>query len=195
MRLASLRLARSFGDVYSRRVQSSNFFLIRLTVLLGLAFVAVSGRAQDLGATVSEPGAFSYQAPRGWSVKETPVSRYKVSVDKLKNHFSAHISVVMQVYPGTLAAYVDVNKRAFAASPAFKNFQIVEEKQFTTTAGGIGVRLVATATVQHLDLQQIFYFFEGTGDNKLVVTASSLVGDSAAYAPIFDASLKTFSPK
>ena len=57
------------------------------------------------------------------------------------------------------------------------------------------MRLVATATVQHLDLQQIFYFFEGTGDNKLVVTASSLVGDSAAYAPIFDASLKTFSPK
>jgi hypothetical protein len=46
-----------------------------------------------------------------------------------------------------------------------------------------------------LDLQQIFYFFEGASDTKLVVTASSLVGDGAVYASIFDASLKTFSTK
>jgi hypothetical protein len=172
-----------------------NFNHAFLAGLLGLAFTVLPSHAQDLGDTVSQPGVFSYQAPKGWTVKDTSFSKYKISFDAPKNKFSANINVVLETAPGTLAKYVDANKTNLKASPMFQNLHIVEEKPFTTTAGATGVRLVVTDTLGNTDLQQIFYLFEGAGDTKFVATATSLVGDGSHYAPIFDASMKTFSPK
>jgi hypothetical protein len=173
----------------------SRFSLVNLAALLGLAFTVLPSHAQDLGDTVSQPGVFSYQAPKGWTVKDTSFSKYKIALDAPKNKFSANINVVVESYSGTLAKYVDLNKTNLKASPMFQNLQIVEEKPFTATAGATGVRLVITDTVSNTDLQQVFYFLEGAADTKFVVTTTSLVGDGDHYAPLFDASMKTFSPK
>ncbi len=171
------------------------FFHVNLTALLGLAFTVLPSRAQDLGETVSQPGVFSYQSPKGWTVKDTSISKYKISFDAPKNQFSANINVVMENVPGTLAKYVDLNKTNLKATSMLQKLRIIDEKPFTTTAGAAGVRMVVTDTVGGADLQQVFYFFDGAADTKFVVTATSLAGDGAAYAPTFDASLKTFSPK
>lgn len=163
--------------------------------LLSLAFAIMPGRAQELGDTVSQPGIFSYQAPKGWAVKDTAISKYKVAFDAPKNNFAANINVVVEPYPKSLSEYVELNKTQLKATPIFQNLQIIDEKPFETSAGVKGTRLVVKDTLGKINMQQIFYFFAGASDVKLVVTASSLVGDGTTYAPIFDASLKTFSPK
>lgn len=166
-----------------------------LVGLLGLAFAVLPGHAQDLGETVSQPGIFSYQAPKGWNVKDTSFSKYKVSYDAPKNGFSANINVVVESYPKSLSDYVELNKTNLKATPLFQNLQIIDEKPFETSSGIKGTRLVVKDTVGKFDLQQIFYFYAGASDAKLVVTASCLVGDGDYYAPLFDATMKTFSAK
>ncbi len=166
-----------------------------LAGLLSLAFTTMPGHAQDLGDSVSQPGVFSYQAPKGWTVKDTAISKYKISFDAPKNNFSANINVVVESYPKSLSEYVELNKTALKTAPVFQNLQIIDEKPFETSSGVKGTRLVVKDTMGKVDMQQIFYFFEGASDAKLVVTASCLVGDGDHYTPLFDASLKTFSPK
>jgi hypothetical protein len=142
-----------FRDVYGSGMKLSHFFLVNLAALSGLAFTVLPSQAQDLGDTVSQPGVFSYQAPKGWTVKDTTFSKYKISFDAPKNKFSANINVVVENFSGTLAKYVDANKANLKASPKFQNLQIVDETPFATTAGVTGVRLVITDTVSNTDLQ------------------------------------------
>src|ERR1700744_1574872 len=168
---------------------------VKAVTLFFLVFFALVVRAQDLGETVSQPGLFSYQAPKGWTVKDTPFTKYKVCLDAPKNKFSANINVVMEPFSGTLEKYVELNETTLKGTAMFENLQIIDQKPFVSASGVSGLRVLLTDTVSKFNLQQIFYFFNGTGDNKFVVTASCLVGDGAADAPIFDASLKTFSPK
>jgi hypothetical protein len=181
------------------------------TVLFALALVPSAGRAQDLGETVSAPGVFSYQAPRGWTVKDSSMSKYDVCFDTpkdgfaanitkdgfaaniTKDGFAANINVVRQAYPKPLADYVDLNKSQIKSIPLLQNVIIIDEKPFQTSGGLTGTRLVITDAVGKADLEQTFYFFAGAMDIKFVVTASCLIGDEQKYAPIFDASIKTFS--
>jgi hypothetical protein len=160
-----------------------------------LALGTVSAQAQALGDTVTAAGVFSYQAPAGWSIKDTQMSKYKVCFDTPKNGFAANINVVIQPYPKPLADYVAFNKEQLKNVPMLQNVLIIDEKPFTTAGGLSGTRLVITDTVGKSDLEQTFYIFAGTGDTKYVVTASCLAADAQADAPIFDASAKTFAPK
>ena len=176
-------------------MKRNSFFLLTVAAFLSVAFAALLAHAQDLGDTISAPGLFSYQEPKGWTARDTTFSKYKIAFDAPKDNFSANINVVVENFSGPLDKYVAANKTNLKASTMFENLQIVEEAPFTTTAGVTGVRLLITDTLGKADLQQVFYIFAGTGDTKFVVTATSLPADGDRYAPIFDASMKTFSPK
>ena len=169
--------------------------ILLLILYFGTPTLAKPGDSQGLGDTVSQAGLFSYQAPKGWSVKSTPLSKYDVAVDAPRNNFVANINVVVEPFPDSLAKYVSANKQVIAASGIYAVFQIVDEQPFETSTGAKGVRLVAKDRLNQQDMQQSFYFFEGSSNNKFVVTASCLTSDGDQYAPIFDASLKTFSPQ
>jgi hypothetical protein len=161
-----------------------------LVALLGLLAPV---HAQELGDVVSAPGQFSYQAPKTWKVTDSVASKYKLAMDAPKNGFAANINVVIEPYPKPLAEYVELNKQQITTAPIFQNVKVIDEQPFTTVSGLQGTRLTISDTMGKLDLQQVFYFFAGQGDTKLVVTCSSLVGDGAQFAPIFDASLKSFT--
>jgi len=169
------------------------FLRLQLAVFLGVAFAGLPGLARGQGETVSEPGLFSYQAPQGWSVKTTPISKFKISFDAPKNGFSANINVVAEVSPGSLAKYVDANEAILKATPMFQNLEVLDQKTFTTAARVAGVRVRVRDSVGNAHLLQTFYFFPGAAETKFVVTASCLAADGDAYAPIFNASMKTFS--
>jgi len=169
--------------------------IILLILYFGTPSFAKPGDSQDLGDTVSQAGLFSYKAPKGWAVKSTPLSKYDVAVDAPRNNFVANINVVVESFPDSLAKYVSLNKQYVAASGVYTVFQVADEQPFETSTGAKGVRLVAKDQLNKQDMQQIFYFFEGSSNNKFVVTASCLAGDGAQYAPVFDASVKTFSPQ
>jgi hypothetical protein len=169
--------------------------ILLLILYFGTPTLAKPGDSQGLGDTVSQAGLFSYQAPKGWSVKSSPLSKYEVAFDVPRNNFVANINVVVESFPESLAKYVSLNKQYVTASGVYTVFQVADERPFETSTGAIGVRLVAKDQLNKRDMQQIFYFFEGSSNNKFVVTASCLAGDGDQYAPVFDASVKTFSPQ
>jgi hypothetical protein len=68
----------------------------------------------------------------------------------------------------------------------------VSEAPFLTAAGLDGQR-VATETADPRALRQVFYFFDGGSDRKIIVSASCLPEDGAADTALFDASVKTLS--
>jgi hypothetical protein len=171
-----------------------NLFPFWFFTLLSLLFTSISSEGQELGDTVSQAGLFSYQAPKGWAIKSTPMSKYNVAVDAPRNNFAANINVVVEPYPKSLTDYVSLNKETIPSSP-YTHFEIVDEQPFETSTGVKGVRQVVKDSLGKLNMQQIFYYFEGSSDNKFVVTASCLAGDGDQYTAIFDASLKTFSPQ
>jgi len=158
-----------------------------------MAVWALPSHAQSLGDTVSEPGLFSYQAPKDWKVTTSAMSKYKVCMGAPQNNFVPNINVVTEKYAKPLVEYVELNKTNLKASPIFLNLQILDQKPFEATTGVKGIRVVVKDTLGKVDMQQIFYFFEEGTDTKLVVTASCSVADGDHYASIFDASMKTFS--
>jgi hypothetical protein len=167
-----------------------------LLFLLGLIAYVTSGAyglAADAPNLVSQPGLFSYQAPAGWAVKASPMSKYPVALDAPQNGYSANINVVAESFPGSLKDYVAANKTALSSSKLFANVRFAHETAFQTASGLSGVRLVVLDTIGQLNLRQSFYIFPGHGDQKFVVTASSSADDGEKNSPIFDAALKTFS--
>ena len=155
----------------------------------------LEGAAQEMGPTVSQPGLFSYQAPKGWMTKDTPVSKYPVAFDMPVNDFAANINVVVESTSKSLAEYIAANEAFLKSSPMFVNLQVVDKKPFVTTSGAKGTRILVNDTLGKMNLAQTFYFFEGSANNKFVVTATCKVGDGEHYAPFFDQSMKTFSPQ
>ena len=165
-----------------------------LSLVFGLLLAAIALPLHaDQGATITEPGIFVYQAPPDWEVKESPMSKYKVAMGPAKNGFAPNINVVTESYDGTLENYVEINKTAIKNSAMFSNVTFVSQAAFEGANGVKGIRLVTTDTLSKMNLQQIFYFFTGS-KSKIVVTASSSADTGDQYAPIFDASLKTFTP-
>lgn len=171
---------------------------IRL-LLLCLLLTTVCSEGQELGDTVSQDGLFSYQAPKGWPMQQkTPWSKYDIPYDQERNlagKYGANIIVTVGLYPNSLADAVAATKQAMSNDTKFTNLVFVDEQSFLTSAGIKGVRIVAKATEGTMNLEHIAYFFEGSSNNKIEVVCTCLADDIEHYTPIFDASMKTFSPK
>jgi hypothetical protein len=182
-------LAKASPSWLGESMKSSHALLVGL---LGLGFSILPGQAQDLGDTVTQPG-LSYQAPKGWAVKDSADSKCKICYDAPKNNYPANIVAMTDSYPKPLADYVDFTKSEMNSTPSLHNAVIIDEKPFVTAGGLQGTRLVITSTVGQYDVKQFFYFFAGDSDVKYLVTGTCLVADAQHYAPIFDASMKTFS--
>jgi hypothetical protein len=166
----------------------------RLLFSLGFLLLAFfAGRIHAGAETVSAPGVFSYEAPAGWTVENSAISKNPIARDAPHNGFAANLNVVIEQYPGTLDDYVAANMKAISATPLFVNFNVVEQKSFTTASGVRGARVVADDKLGKVDMRQTFYFFAGSSMNKIVVTASSRAADGDHFAPIFDAAMKTFT--
>jgi len=71
--------------------------ILLLILHFGTPAFAKPGDSQGLGETVSQAGLFSYKAPKGWSVKNTPLSKYDIAVDAPRNNFVANINVVVEI--------------------------------------------------------------------------------------------------
>jgi hypothetical protein len=165
--------------------------LSRILVLCaGLSFAGLTVRAEGMGPTVLDKGLFSYQAPAGWTVPEMNLS-HPVALGPMKDGFAPNIHVDIKPNARPVSAYVADNMRA--AGAAFPDFKLIDQRPFTTVAGLDGIRVVITDTVGQFHLQQIFYFFDGGSNQILVIGACCLAKDGASEAPLFDASIKTFT--
>jgi hypothetical protein len=91
----------------------------------------------------------------------------------------------------SLSAYVDASKKML--SKAFKGYKELGKREFKTTSGLKGARLLIQSDQNGTQIRQAFYFFAGTGDRKFVVTCSALASGGEEIDEVFEASLKTFA--
>jgi hypothetical protein len=165
----------------------------RLILLLSASALAFLPARADGGPTVVQPGLFSYQAPPGWTVQESPVSKYKISLAAPVNGFAANINVVIENAPVSMNDYVTASLNGLKSATALQDVKILSQEPFTTAAGLAGQKIVVTDTMNKIGVRQTFYFFDGGSDNKLVITASCAQPDGAADAVLFDAAMKTLT--
>jgi hypothetical protein len=139
---------------------------------------------------VEKGGGFSFIPPESWNPKEFPGLKFKVVVGPVHNGFTASINVVEESFRGSLDEYVKGNIATL--QKILKNFEMVKQEEFKTTAGLQGVRLIVKNHQFDKDLRQTFYFFGGTADTKYVVTCTTLADDGEKLGPVFERALKTF---
>ncbi len=164
-----------------------------ILAVLGLLATALTCRAGGGPQTVVAPGLFSYQAPSGWTVQDSPASRFKVAVGPAALGFAPNINVVIENATVPLNDYVAGSMRGLKASSILTGVTLIEQGPFRTAGGIDGQRVVVTDTLGKINMRQTFYFFDGGSNAKLVVTASCLASDGATKAPLFDAAVKTFT--
>jgi hypothetical protein len=174
---------------------------MRIFSRLGLAALLLAAllpvRAAD-PVRISEPGVFSYQLPPRWISIVVPGS-YPMAVEKLgavkTEKAKAVISVTKADAGGDLvnwcAQEMQKNKAQFAALGA----QVGQLEPFLTSTHAIGYRAPIDLTVRGRALHYVMYFFDGGGSSKITVTCACPAAEVAHYAPIFEATMKTFLPK
>jgi hypothetical protein len=147
--------------------------------------------AADIGKRHKEAaGGFSFCPPQGWTVRALPGMKYSIAAGPASKGFAPNINVVDETADVSLADYVDASKKML--SKAFKGYKEVGKREFKTTSGLKGTRLVIQSDQNGTLLKQTFYFFAGTGDKKFVVTCSALASGGEEIDEVFEASLKTF---
>ena len=142
---------------------------------------------------VEETGAFSYVPPPGWRVAAVPGLKYHISYGKPAGGFAPNINVVDETAAVPLAEYARLSLKLL--QQRYPGFHLLGQSSFVTRSGVQGVKIQAEATPLKQKVRQSFYLFAGHGDQKWVVTASTLASDGSKYDHMLDAAMKTFTLK
>jgi hypothetical protein len=168
---------------------------VRATILV--AVYLVLGSALGLSAAdkkadrhVEKAGGFSFVPPEDFLLKELPGMKYKAAIGPAAGGFAPNIVFVDEAHKGTLAEYVEANKKGLKMT--FKNYKEISEKNLKTDAGAECAMLRIQRDEKGKALRQTFYFFELSPERKMVATASTAVGAGEKWEPILEASVKTF---
>jgi hypothetical protein len=158
-----------------------------LTVVCGDE--ASRNRAEDPRRHVEAAGGFSFVPPEDWKIRDFPGMKFKAAIGPSAAGFAPNITIVDELFSGSLDAYVKQNLAAL--QKAFRKFHLAQQDDFKTTAGEQGARLVTESEQQGRLLHQTFYIF-GKGDTKFVITCSTLAEGGDKYDSVFETSIKTF---
>jgi hypothetical protein len=164
-----------------------------IALLFALAMGAVC-HGDDSGKTVLARGLFSYQAPPGWQVQDMPQSSFPLATEIPAGPDVGSISGAIETFSGDMPTYITEKLGAIRRTPGHETMQVMEKKSFLTTAGLGGTRVVTAETVEgRPPTERILYFFDGGLGEKILITASCPTAYVARYAPLFDASMKSFT--
>jgi len=163
----------------------------RYCFLTTIILTVVPLLAADVGKRHKETaGGFSYCPPEGWTIRTLPGMKYSIVAGSASKGFAPNINVVDESAEMALAAYVDANKKIL--SKAFKGYKELGKREFKTTSGLKGARLLIQSDQDGTLVRQAFYFFAGTGDKKFIVICSALASGGDEFDEAFEGSLKTF---
>ena len=149
-----------------------------------------AGRAHEAGPTVLAKGLFSYQAPEGWTLMSSPLSKFPVSIGKANPGQRPNIFVGMSSFPGGLADYTGTILTYLRSKTGTI---IVSQQPFVTTAGLDGIRIVTRQALPRSNVQLIYYLFDGGGGHKLMIAAGCAASDATQETPLFDEAVKSFT--
>jgi hypothetical protein len=158
--------------------------------LLG-SVVSLTAADKKTERHVEKAGGFSFVPPDDFMLKELPGMKYKAAIGPPAGGFAPNIVFVDEAHKGTLAEYVEANKKGLQT--AFKNYKVVLEKNLKTDGGAECTMLRIQRDENGKALRQTFYFLEASPERKIVATASTLAGAAGEkWEPILEASVKTF---
>ncbi len=133
--------------------------------------------------------SISIQPPKDWIKKEISGLDYVAFVSDATNTPSASIALFTEASPSPLDEYIKINIGAI--SQAFEQFKEIGRSEFKTNSGIVGVAIALDSEQLGRKARQIFYFFSGKDDKKIVFTCSFLTKDSEKLGPLCAASLQT----
>jgi len=175
-------------------------FVAFLLGILSFGYVAADQPSVDPNSLlpvtdnlVHFPGAYSYQAPAGWSVKLRAIGS-STACDLVGEHDCvAMISVGVIYHNSSLRKFaefcMDMEKKMAINS----DIQMGELEDYSTTSGWVGFKVVETKTTNGHSSQTTFYFFSGHNDDKIEMTTTCHSESLDHYTPIFDEAVKTFT--
>ncbi|NKB18390.1 MAG: hypothetical protein HC770_10680 [Pseudanabaena sp. CRU_2_10] len=131
----------------------------------------------------------SLQPPKDWIKKEISGLDYVAFVSDATNTPSASIALFEEASPSPMDEYIKINIGAI--SQAFEQFKEIGRSEFKTNSDIVGVAIALDSEQLGRKARQIFYFFSGKDDKKIVFTCSFLTKDSEKLAPLCAASLQT----
>jgi hypothetical protein len=153
--------------------------------------LGLSAADKKVDRHIEKAGGFSFVPPEDFMLKALPGIKYKAAIGPAADGFAPNIVFVDEAHKGTLAEYVEANKKGLKMT--FKNYKEVTEKNFKTEGGAECAMLRIQRDEKGKALRQTFYFFEVSPDRKMVATASTAVGAAGEkWEPILEASIKTF---
>jgi hypothetical protein len=158
--------------------------------LVSCSIVLASAHA-DVGQRHFEnTGGFSFQAPKGWQLREFPGMKYRIALGPAANSFSPNINIVDEAFSGPLKSYVDANRSTLERMSI--QLTVLKREPFATASGMKGERMVITSLQQTSLLRQTFYFLPGPKGKYFVVTCSALAAGGEALDSTFEESIRTF---
>ena len=119
-------------------------------------------------------------------MKEVPGLKYQIAFWPASGGFTPNINVVDEVFSGELKDYVNGNIQALTKQ--FKEFKNLGQFDFKTDSGAKGIKLLTQSEQQGNLLRQTFFFFDGKGGRKYVVTCSARIEVGDKFDAPFEAS-------
>ncbi|MEO8436003.1 MAG: hypothetical protein ABI596_13970 [Pyrinomonadaceae bacterium] len=169
----------------------------RMALATAVVFlVTVAVRAQDsCQRQVELVGGFSICIPEGWRVQEKEGQKFKLLFGTSGPTFTPNINFKDAIDPRPISDYATAG-----VDYILKNFQevgatsvkLISKTPITTAAGAQGMKVAMRAEFKGLLILSQQYYFNGKGDQKLILTATSLEADQATLDPIFDRAAKSF---
>ena len=166
-------------------------------VTLCLLVLIVNGCSQTARPGYSPPGGeFSFVPPENWVMREMPGFKYQFAFGPMTNKFTPNINFVDQSVPATMNDFVEGNLGALQqmAADEKRSLRILTQGEFTTDSNQSGTRVVTETAYESNPVRQMFYFFEGKGDIKFVITCTVPAEGGQGFDKICDSSIKTFKP-
>ena len=147
--------------------------------------------AQKIGKTfTSAENGYSHRIPQGWETKTAGASKEVTIAAPESSGLSSNMVTTVEPYGGTLSAYVDEKIQPLKKSAVKAK---VKRADFVTDAKTGGYKVKLQNKTNDVDVGQTMYFFDGTGDKKIVVTCTAPAELSAQLEPLFDGCMKTFT--
>jgi hypothetical protein len=163
--------------------------VLGLLTLVGLICVLGCTPKRAPRSLYEKDGAFSFDPPSGWTVKDMAISKYRIAHGPPANGFAPNLNVVRESYSGSLKSYANANLAA--VEKAFQSFKLLSREEFQTADGESAMRLRTESSHDGKLLRQTFYLYSN-GRRKYVMTGSALAEGGASQDAAFDESGRSF---
>jgi hypothetical protein len=148
--------------------------------------------AHKLGEVyTSKENGYSYRIPEKWENKPGPQPGMTMFVAPPDSKLNSNMVTTVETYEGSLADYVDANKKALSSS--VPDAKVSNDAEFATDAKVAAHKTKLQNKMNNVELVQTMYFFEGAGGRKIIVTCTAPANLAGDLESVFDDSMKTFA--